>query len=220
MRNKTAEIGRRFSISNGARKTILALLSLSFFALASTAFAQGFVPLAPIPGLTSNDVTSVVNTAGFADFFNNLYKYCIGLSAVLAVIMIIWGGLEISTKDSVSSQSNGRERITQAIYGLLLVLSPVLVFSIINPSILNLSLSLKPIDLSVPPSLQVQTPTISGPTGYYTDARTIPSGQFCYKQSISVSAGTAQFVCFDNMQSCAPARAQDGKASGDACLPF
>lgn len=113
----------------------------SFLGLAPHAFAAAgdFVALAPIPGLTQG---VVANSAGLASFFNNLYKYLIGLAAVLAVIMIIWGGLEISTKDSVSKKQNGRERITQAILGLVLVLSPVLVFSIINPSILNLSIGL------------------------------------------------------------------------------
>jgi hypothetical protein len=76
------------------------------------------------------------------NFFNNLYKYLVGLAAILAVIEIIWGGLEYSTQDSVSKQSDGKERIYGAIMGLILVLSPVLVFSIINPSILNLSLNL------------------------------------------------------------------------------
>jgi hypothetical protein len=146
------------------KKTILALSALSFFAIASTAFAQGFVALAPIPGLTDPGATSVVNSQGFANFFNNLYKYCIGFSAALAVIMIIWGGLEISTQDSVSKQSNGRERITQAILGLVLVLSPVLVFSIINPRILNLSLAL----LRSTPSLAPYTNTYSN--GNSTDA--------------------------------------------------
>ena len=105
--------------------------------------AQGFVPLAPIPNLTQG-VT--VNSEGLAAFFNNLYKYLIGLAAALAVIEIIRGGLEISTQDSISKQSQGREHIQQAILGMVLVLSPVLVFSIINPSILNLSINLPPLD--------------------------------------------------------------------------
>src|SRR3989344_456943 len=89
--------------------------------MASTALSQGFIPLAPIPGLTDpGTATSIINANSFASFFNNLYKYCIGLAAALAVIMIIWGGLEISTQDSVSQQSKGRERITQAILGLIL----------------------------------------------------------------------------------------------------
>ena len=129
------------------KKTLFIFSSLSFFAVASTALAQGFVPLAPIPGLTDpGTATSVINSDGFANFFNNLYKYVIGLAAALAVIMIIWGGLEISTQDSVSKQGAGRERITQAILGLILVLSPVLVFSIINPSILRLDIGIKPLD--------------------------------------------------------------------------
>lgn len=112
---------------------------------------SGFVPLAPIPGLTEG---GAAEANGFADFFNNVYKYLIGLAAAFAVIEIIWGGLEISTKDSVSKQSDGRNRITQAIFGLILVLSPVLVFSIINPSILNLSISIPPLDVIAPPPLR------------------------------------------------------------------
>ncbi|MBU6214324.1 hypothetical protein KGM48_00555 [Patescibacteria group bacterium] len=113
---------------------------------------SGFVALAPILGLTDANSTSVINSGSFANFFNNLYKYLIGLAAILAIIEIIWGGLEISTQDSVSKQSNGKERITQAIIGLILVLSPVLVFSIINPSILNLSLGIDKLDTVTPAS--------------------------------------------------------------------
>ncbi len=121
---------------------------------------SGFVPLAPIPGLTSvTDQKSAANSANLAAFFNNLYKFLIGLAAVLAVIEIIWGGLEISTKDSVSQQSEGKERITNAILGLILVLSPVLVFSIINPNILDLSLNLPSLKLTVPETKNV-APTI------------------------------------------------------------
>jgi hypothetical protein len=143
MKDKNVAGSRMGSISNGVKKTTLILSVLSFFALASTAFAQGFVPLAPIPGLTEG---ATADTAGLANFFNNLYKYLIGLAAALAVIEIIWGGLEISTQDSVSKNKDGKDRIYQAIFGLVLVLSPVLVFSIINPSILNLSLNLPKLD--------------------------------------------------------------------------
>ena len=120
-------------------KKLLAISLLAFLGLATHAAAQGFVPIAPIPDLTSG-VTA--NSAELATFFNNLYKYLIGFAAMLAFIEIVWGGLEYSTQDSVSQKSDGKQRIYNAIGGLILVLSPVLVFSIINPSILNLSLSL------------------------------------------------------------------------------
>lgn len=120
---------------------------------------SGFTALAPIPGLTDK-ATSVVNAKDFSAFFNSLYRYLIGLAAVLAIIEIIWGGLEISTKDSVSKQSDGKSRITQAIFGLILVLSPVLVFTVINPSILNLSVAIPPLK-TIPPG---ENPTNNTPS--------------------------------------------------------
>lgn len=149
------------------KKVIFFASTIIFFGLAPDVFAQGFVPLAPIPGLTQG---ATADTAGLANFFNNLYKYLIGVAAILAVIMIIWGGLEISTQDSVSKKSDGKQRIYNAIGGLVLILSPVLVFSIINPSILNLSLNLPPIDTvsgSGPnfSGLGIQTPVVDTATG-------------------------------------------------------
>lgn len=120
---------------------------------ARSAAESGFVPLAPIPGLTSiTDQGSAARSTNLADFFNSLYKYLIGLAATLAIIQIIWGGISIaSNQDDVSKIMDDKGKIYNAIFGLVLVLSPVLVFSIINPNILNLSLNLPPIDLKVTP---------------------------------------------------------------------
>lgn len=108
---------------------------------------SGFTALAPIDGLTDSSNTSVVNADSLANFFNRLYKYLIGLAAVLAIIQIIWAGMDIAIfhKDAVSAITDDKGKIYNAVLGLVLVLSPVLVFSIINPSILNLSINLKPI---------------------------------------------------------------------------
>lgn len=125
------------------KKTLFVTAVLILFSLAPHVLAQGFVPLAPIEGLTKG---VAANTEGLAIFFNNLYKFAIGMATVLAVIMIIWGGIEYSWQDVPGAKSNGKDRILQAILGLVLVLSPALVFSIINPSILNLSINLKPLD--------------------------------------------------------------------------
>jgi hypothetical protein len=151
---------------------------------------SGFVALAPIPGLTQG-VTA--DTAGLANFFNNLYKYLIGLAAILAVIEIIWGGLEYSTQDSVSKKSDGKERIQQAIFGLVLVLSPVLVFSIINPSILNLSLNLPKLDTVSGPS----TGTGNGTGTTVTDTTsgcTAVTGTLLKKASCSTTAAAQSFA--------------------------
>lgn len=146
-------------------KKALIVLGLIVLGVAPHVFAEGFVPLAPIPGLTDKaTVGSVIGPDTLANFFNNLYKYLIGVAATLAVIEIIWGGLLYSTTDSVGNKEQGKEKIQMAIFGLILVLSPVLVFSIINPSILNLSLNLPPIK-----TLTTPAGSLSG-TGSTTEA--------------------------------------------------
>ncbi len=105
---------------------------------------SGFVPLAPISGLTEG---IVADETGLANFLQNLYRYLIGVAVIVAIIQIIRGGLEIST-ESITKHDEGKKHIRQALFGLLLVLSPVIVFSIINPSILNLSIPLQNIKLS------------------------------------------------------------------------
>jgi hypothetical protein len=158
------------------KKMTLVLSALSFFALASTALAQGsgqgFVPLAPIQGLTDAGALSVAASSNLPNFFNNLYKYAIGLAAVLAVIQIIWAGLNIALhQDSVSSITDSKGKIYNALFGLVLVLSPVLVFSIINPNILNLSLKLPELNRAAPSTTPVTSgagapaPTIDTATG-------------------------------------------------------
>lgn len=178
-----------------------------------TSVTSGFTALAPIPGLTDTAVTSAVNAGSLADFFNNLYKYLIGLAAVLAIIEIIWGGLEISTKDSVSKQSDGKERITQALLGLVLVLAPVLVFSIINPSILNLSLNLPKLNTLTTPSIPlVTTPTLP-PCGNGLRTNCVPPaptqmgnyptptpGLFCFERTNPGAAN--DFVCMSTQAGC------------------
>ncbi|MFZ2500754.1 MAG: hypothetical protein WAW90_02070 [Minisyncoccia bacterium] len=131
---------------------ILSLVLLFFWIVTPHVFAadttRGFVALAPITGLTDDSVTSVTNSKNLARFFNNLYKFLIGLAAVLAIIEITYAGLEIAVfqKDSVSAITDNKGRIWNAIFGLILVLAPALVFGIINPNILNLSLNLPPIE--------------------------------------------------------------------------
>lgn len=128
------------------KKIIFLSVFFLFFGVASHAVAQGFVPLAPIPGLTEQAVANgYIDSDSFALFFNNLYKFLLGLAVTLAIIEIIWGGLQYSTTDSIGNKEAGKKRIYNAILGLVLILSPVLVFSIINPNILNLSVPFKAI---------------------------------------------------------------------------
>lgn len=147
--------------------------------------STGFVPLVPIPGLTDN--ASSASSSVLATFLNNLYKYLIGIAAILAVIQIIRGGLEYATQDSVSKKDDGKHHIQQAILGLVLILSPVLIFSLINPSILHLGIDL-PI-LNTAPGNWSSSGNGGGSQAQATDSATgcTVSGTYLQKASCSSS---------------------------------
>jgi hypothetical protein len=88
--------------------------------------------------LTTFDPTQANNLGGY---LNLIIKIFIGLCGVLAVIMIVMGGIEYMTSELVSSKEAGKERITNAIFGLLLALAAWTLLYTINPNILNTDLS-------------------------------------------------------------------------------
>ena len=193
------------------KKIILFSIFFLFFGLAPHVFAEGFVPLAGIPGLTQG---ATADTAGVANFFNNLYKFAIGMASVLAIIMIIWGGLQYATQDIPGAKQEGKDRILQAILGLILVLSPALVFSIINPNILNLSINLKPLDTKSGAYTAPSTVLPPCGNGRRTDCTPvapkkegvsdIPTvGQYCYMRVDPTKAdSSAEYVCASTQMLC------------------
>lgn len=101
------------------------------------AFAQdtNFVPLTNLPGISgisgSPDITTLLN---------NIYRLCIGAAAVIAVFQIMRAGIMFMfNKGSISENEEAKQLISMSILGLILVLSPVIVFGIINPKILELN---------------------------------------------------------------------------------
>ncbi len=125
------------------RMVLLSFIAFACIGVPSALAATDFVPLAPIPGLTDQATANkAIGPGGMAAFFNQLYVFCIGAAVMLAVIMIIWGGLEYSLSESITSKGAGKSKIYNALFGLVLVLSPALVFSIINPKILQLNINM------------------------------------------------------------------------------
>lgn len=96
-----------------------------------------FIPLTSITGIGQAGATPDIPA-----FLNNLYKICIGLAAALAVIKIVQGGVVYMLGDSVTETREARHHIAMAVFGLVLVLSPAIVFGIIDPRILDLNIDL------------------------------------------------------------------------------
>jgi type IV secretory pathway VirB2 component (pilin) len=113
---------------------LLVLVSIPFVVHGQS--NNNFVPLQPgIPG-----VKEFATSGSIPDLLNNIYKICIGVAATLAVLQIMRAGVMYMGGDSITEKKEARDLISMSIIGLILVLSPVIVFSIINPDILSLKL--------------------------------------------------------------------------------
>jgi len=94
--------------------------------------------LEPLPdGTTQVDVKSP-NALG--TYLNIIIKIVIGLAAVLAVFMVFLGGIQYMTAEVISAKEDGKNRIKNAIFGLLLALGAYTILFTINPDLLNSNL--------------------------------------------------------------------------------
>lgn len=96
------------------------------------------------PGTMAGDNTAL------GRYLNLMIKIFIGLCAVFAVVMIVIGGMEYMTSELAHSKEAGKERIWQAILGLLIALGAYALLNTINPKLLETDLkSLKSIIITV-----------------------------------------------------------------------
>ena len=117
---------------------------------------RDYYPLAQLPGIGEENCapdksipakTVCVKTSSdsskstaFGDYLNAMIKLFIGLCAVLAMIMIVMGGIQYMTSELVSGKEAGRKRITNAIFGLIIALGSFAILNTINPDLVNINL--------------------------------------------------------------------------------
>lgn len=114
--------------------------SLSDLALAedsSTSWDQ-YTPLAPLPGTTNEEGAADIQT-----YIPGIFKLAIGIAGVLAVLMIIIGGVEYITTDAIQGKSEGKARIQNALWGLVLVLVSWILLYTINPKLTVFNLNVE-----------------------------------------------------------------------------
>jgi uncharacterized integral membrane protein len=104
-------------------------------------FARGVVYAQEQVTLLSKELPLIGSGSIDADLpslFNKLLGISVGFSAALAVIILTIGGFKYMTSESMFSMGSAKEQITNAIVGLIIVLSAVLVLSYINPDLVRL----------------------------------------------------------------------------------
>ncbi len=101
--------------------------------------------LAPLKSSSGTiDSFDTAKDCAFGDYLNIMIDIFIGIAAVLAMLMIVIGGIEYMTSELVSSKESGKSKITQAVLGLLLVLAAWLILNTLNPKLLSLCLNKLP----------------------------------------------------------------------------
>jgi hypothetical protein len=69
-----------------------------------------------------------------------MFTIAIGIAGVLAVIMIMVGGIEYITADTLGGKAGGKEKINNAIIGLLLAIGAYIILYTVNPNALQFKL--------------------------------------------------------------------------------
>lgn len=129
--------------------TLLLILPLFVFA------QETFVPL------TKGGIPGIQTGTSFSGFLNATFKLGLAVAATLAVVMITIGGLQYMSTDSISGKTEGRDKIQNAVIGLLIALLIWIILFTINPNLLKLD-------------FKVDT-TRSAPTDYESEVYGVPS---------------------------------------------
>ncbi len=73
-------------------------------------------------------------------YVNIMFKIIIGIVGVLAVVMLVLGGVQYMSTDAISGKESGKETIQHALGGLILALGAFIILNTINPNILSLKI--------------------------------------------------------------------------------
>jgi hypothetical protein len=101
-----------------------------------------FIPLTDFSG--SPQLSSLADGVDLTSFLQGLFDLLIVVGATLAVIQITRGGFIYMTQDVISSKIKAKDIIRDAVVGLVLLLSTVLILRQINPDLVKLDLNPAP----------------------------------------------------------------------------
>ncbi len=120
------------------KQVLVALIVSCVAATPLSTLAQGYIPLAAIPGVT--------DTSSLGDFLNAAFRLGIIVAGFLAVVLISYNGLVYMASGAVGSKSDAIGWIQDVLWGLALILFSVIILKVINPDILNFRLDVKPLE--------------------------------------------------------------------------
>ena len=123
-------------------------LLLTIYYLLSTAIpvpvqgATEYELLAPIPLSGADSAPSDKTTA--EPYIKGVFMLIIAVAGGLAVVKIIFGGIQYMSTDAFEEKSDAKNTIQNAIWGLLLAISAWLILFTINPDLIKFDLTIPP----------------------------------------------------------------------------
>ncbi|HWQ60355.1 MAG TPA: pilin [Candidatus Fimivivens sp.] len=120
------------------RKSFVVILGVlttaSALCLSTSAHAQSYIPLEPIPGFET--------AADFPSYLSAIYRFALWAVGIAAMFMLtIGGGMYLTSAGNTSATGNAKGVIADAIIGLVLALTAWFLLNFINPQIINGDLS-------------------------------------------------------------------------------
>lgn len=156
-------------------KTILTFLLLTVFGLLLAApvlaAESEYKLLESIPGGPEKETTTT-----FPDYLNAIFKFAIAGAAILAIVMIVIGGLQyVGAAGNTSVIEDAKDQIYWAVTGLFLALGSFLILKTISPEFLNFELG------SITPAEKIEGSTTSTkPFRCYIQFKTGASTELSY----------------------------------------
>ncbi len=166
--------------------------------------AVEYVPMTDLPFLSRWQPGQALTNVTFADVFNALFILSIVVGASLAVFMFIWGGLQmISARNKSSNITKGKEKMSNAVIGLLMLLSTYVVLNTINPQLTSLNALQNVTPLTAPqannkiqPKNNTKIPAGIN-TGDYCYSTYFGFGRECYKTMDECQRNSGGEECYD-----------------------
>lgn len=122
-------------------KTIFMVFMISVLLL--PIFAHSYTLLESLPGLK----TASGQGPSLSEYLQWVFKFTLAATGFLAVLMIVIGGVEFMIGGANESmRKEGKSRISNALWGLLLALGAWLILYTINPELLKLDFTLQTTD--------------------------------------------------------------------------
>ena len=162
------------------KKIFIILILFIFILPAVQALAQDkydYTVLAPLPGVA--DTAGQTTTLG--KYIPAMFNLAIGLSAIAAVLNIVFGGLMYMSTDAVMKKEDGKKRIQNSVYGLVLVIGAWLILYTVNPNLLKFNLNIETIQTKAPAGERGELGSVGGSVtpSYDVDAKVAETCPHC-----------------------------------------